>query len=381
MEVCNSGVVIGCCNPQQDGQCLELCQVNDIRLGGTPKDARLLADLQARQKPGVNLDDVSLTICSGTDMVNINYTHVVCQDAETAVIWQKGLRKITNNNKANNVCPMTCLKKHWMRLGFLSDDEGKIPVRSVCKTFASGKAEKLIYQCMKEVGLPYEKGYHIDPQDWTFEKFYQLYHKICPRSDIEELFNSITQAKSEYIELKQLVEFLNEKQRDPRLNEILYPLYDDKRAREIISLYEPDVELGKEGKISQDGLIRYLMSDENAPVLLDRLDTTMDMDQPLAHYYINSSHNTYLSGRQFGGKSSVEMYRQVLLAGCRCIELDCWDGKAEDDEPIITHGKAMCTDILFRVRISSNWAVHSRPFHNFEHTFFCSRTGCHFRHP
>lgn len=61
------------------------------------------------------------------------------------------------------------------------------------------------------------------------------------------------------------------------------------------------------------------MSDENAPVFLDRLEFYMDMDQPLAHYYINSSHNTYLSGRQFGGKSSVEMYRQTLLAGCRQV--------------------------------------------------------------
>lgn len=69
--------------------------------------------------------------------------------------------------------------------------------------------------------------------------------------------------------------------------------------------------------MTKDGFIRYLISDENAPVFLDRLDVYMDMDQPLAHYYINSSHNTYLSGRQFGGKSSVEMYRQVLLAGCR----------------------------------------------------------------
>lgn len=38
----------------------------------------------------------------------------------------------------------------------------------------------------------------------------------------------------------------------------------------------------------------------------------------------------------------------VLHPG-RCVELDCWDGKGEDQEPIITHGKAMCTDILFKV--------------------------------
>jgi hypothetical protein len=63
--------------------------------------------------------------------------------------------------------------------------------------------------------------------------------------------------------------------------------------------------------MSKEGLTNYLMSDENAPVFLDRLDIYQDMDQPLPHYYINSSHNTYLTGRQFGGKSSVEMYRQV----------------------------------------------------------------------
>ena len=103
------------------------------------------------------------------------------------------------------------------------------------------------------------------------------------------------------------------------------------------------------GRLSKDGFIRYLMSDDNAPVWLDRLDIYMEMDQPLSHYYINSSHNTYLSGRQFCGKSSVEMYRQTLLAGCRCVELVCWDGKGSDEEPIITHGKAMCTKILFKV--------------------------------
>jgi phosphatidylinositol phospholipase C, beta len=124
-----------------------------------------------------------------------------------------------------------------------------------------------------------------------------------------------TQGKANEINIDQFVNFLNEKQRDPRLNEILYPLYDEKRAMEIINTYEQSDDARERKMLTKDGFTRYLMSDENAPVFLDRLDIYMEMDQPLSHYYINSSHNTYLSGRQFGGKSSVEMYRQVLLAG------------------------------------------------------------------
>ncbi|CAB3227898.1 unnamed protein product [Arctia plantaginis] len=330
----------------KDGDVIELCQVSDVRSGGVPKDSKLSMNLV--NKHGENLEEKSLTICSGTDYININYQHVVCPDAATAKVWLQELRRITHNVKANNVCPMTCLKKHWMRLSFLTDPRGKVPVKVVARTFASGKTEKLVYQCLSELGLPSGKNEAMEKEAFTFDKFYALYHKICPRNDIEELFRSITQGKSDRINLEQFVNFLNEKQRDPRLNEILYPLYDEKRAAEIINTYEQNEEAKTDKCLTKDGLIRYLMSDENAPVFLDRLDNYMDMDQPLAHYYINSSHNTYLSGRQFGGKSSVEMYRQVLLAGCRCVELDCWDGKGEDEEPIITHGMAMCTDILFK---------------------------------
>ncbi|KAI4464026.1 phosphoinositide-specific phospholipase c family protein [Holotrichia oblita] len=327
----------------KEGDVIELCQVSDIRA-----------------------DEKSLTICSGTDYININYQHVVCPDAKTAKIWQQGLRQITHNNKIVNVCPRTILMKHWMRLCFTVDPQGKVPVKVVARTFASGKTEKLVYQCLLELNLPSGKSDVIEKDDFTFDKFYALYHKICPRNDIEELFREIAQGK-DFISLDQFVNFLNEKQRDPRLNEILYPLYDDKRAIEIITTYEQDEKAKEEKKLTKDGLIRfvililirndgdlsgeicrYLMSDENAPVFLDRLDIYMDMDLPLCAYYINSSHNTYLTGRQFGGKSSVEMYRQVLLAGCRCVELDCWDGKGEDEEPIITHGMAMCSDILFK---------------------------------
>ena len=36
-----------------------------------------------------------------------------------------------------------------------------------------------------------------------------------------------------------------------------------------------------------------------------------DLDQPLSHYFIATSHNTYLVGHQLKGLSSVELYREV----------------------------------------------------------------------
>ncbi|KAK3094202.1 hypothetical protein FSP39_025408 [Pinctada imbricata] len=333
----------------REGQVLEISQVNDIRLGLAPKinDPKTYAEVE--QRGNGNLEWRSVTICSGLDLVNIYYTPMIAGDPDTAREWYEGLRKLTPNTKANNICPMTSLKKHWMKLCFMVNPNGKIPVRSITRTFASGRTEKMIMQCLKDLGLPGGKNEEIEPELFTFDKFYELYHKICPRTDIEDLFREISCSPNRtYLTVPQLIDFFNEGQRDPRLNEILYPHYNKKRILQIIQTFETDEEYITNEWLSLDGFCRYLMSDDNAPVYLDRLDIYMDMDQPLCHYFINSSHNTYLVGRQFGGRSSVEMYRQVLLAGCRCVELDCWDGTREDQEPIITHGKAMCTDILFK---------------------------------
>ncbi|XP_058806917.1 1-phosphatidylinositol 4,5-bisphosphate phosphodiesterase-like [Phymastichus coffea] len=331
----------------KDGDVIELAIVSDIRYGGTPKDPKIIKSL-SKHGTMEQLDQKTITVCSNIDYTQITYQHLVCPDAKTAKEWQEALRHVTHNVKACNVCPTTQLMKHWMRLSFQVDPKGKVPVKVITKTFASGKTEKLVYQGLKELGLPDGKNASMEPEAFTFEKFYSLYFKICPRNDIEELFGSITKGKSDTISIEQLVEFMNEKQRDPQLNEILFPKYNPKRCQEIIEDYETDPKAKSALKLTKDGFIRYLMSDENAPVFLEKLDEWMDMDQPLSHYYINSSHNTYLSGKQVGAKSSVEMYRQTLLAGCRCVELDCWDGKKPEDEIIITHGKAMCTDILFK---------------------------------
>ncbi|XP_043088250.1 1-phosphatidylinositol 4,5-bisphosphate phosphodiesterase beta-2-like, partial [Puntigrus tetrazona] len=101
-------------------------------------------------------------------------------------------------------------------------------------------------------------------------------------------------------------------------------------------------------QISPEGLMFYLMGSETSVVKLDKLAQSHDMTQPIPHYFVKSSHNTYLTAGQLTGVSSPEMYRQCLLAGCRCLELDCWKGKPPDEEPIITHGFTMTTEILFK---------------------------------
>lgn len=206
---------------------------------------------------------------------------------------------------------------------------------------------KRVEKALDISGFPSGKNDVISLQKFQFEDFFNFYKSLTQRSDVEKVFERIVgNNKRRLMSVTQFVDFLNKTQRDPRLNEILYPYANEARAKDIISQYEPNKYNANRGQLSFDGFLRYLMSEDNPIVALSKLELSDDMDQPLAHYFINSSHNTYLTGHQLTGKSSVEIYRQCLLAGCRCVELDFWNGKFE--EPVIVHGYTFVPEIYAR---------------------------------
>ncbi|KAL4610158.1 hypothetical protein ACB092_08G031700 [Castanea dentata] len=85
-----------------------------------------------------------------------------------------------------------------------------------------------------------------------------------------------------------------------------------------------------------DIFIRYLLSDDqNGP--LRPLGVHHDMSAPLAHYFLYTSHNTYLTGNQISSNSSIAPIIDALKRGVKVIELDLWPNSKKDDVEV-RHG-------------------------------------------
>uniref|UniRef100_A0A3Q3KBR6 Phosphoinositide phospholipase C n=1 Tax=Monopterus albus TaxID=43700 RepID=A0A3Q3KBR6_MONAL len=168
----------------------------------------------------------------------------------------------------------------------------------------------------------------------TKQEFIEVFHAICTRPEIYFLLvSSFSLYLSNFCHHSLFFYYL-----------VLQ--VSEETSLKLIQSHEPSEEGQQQGYLSLDGFTSYLTSAECH--LFDREHDIVcqDMSQPLSHYYINSSHNTYLIEDQFRGPSDISGYIRALKMGCRCVEVDIWDGP--DEEPVVYTGHTLSPPLALR---------------------------------
>ncbi|CAM9357091.1 unnamed protein product [Ectocarpus sp. 6 AP-2014] len=199
-----------------------------------------------------------------------------------------------------------------------------------------------------------------------FKEFVFLMRMLGERPEVEALFLTLLQASHEPDPSRYLARCISEdRATDPRteaeklqLRQETMPLSafawflrevqgEDVSDERVAELASEATSHGSDSVLSYRAFFNYIGSvNDNSPVDTKTVsEVYQDMSQPLSHYYISSSHNTYLEGDQLQSNSSVNRYINDLCKGCRCVELDCWDG--DDGEPLIYHGYTLTGRIRF----------------------------------
>lgn len=262
---------------------------------------------------------------------------LIASSEEEARRWVRSLEKLISN--LNNLSRQQTTE-HWIfsclrkadkdKDDKLSQSEMKNFLRLINIELDDDYAEMLFQKCDKS-----KSGFLAGAE---IEHFYEL---LTHREEIDVIYGEYAKTTG-FMSAENLVGFLMKEQREKAA------LAD---AQRIIEKYEPDETAKAKGLLSKDGFLMYLHNPEAMILNPDHKDMYQDMQQPLNHYFISSSHNTYLMEDQLKGPSSTQAYIRALLKGCRCVELDCWDGS--DNEPVIYHGYTLTSKILFKDAIKA----------------------------
>ncbi|KAM4688246.1 1-phosphatidylinositol 4,5-bisphosphate phosphodiesterase delta-1 isoform 2-T2 [Discoglossus pictus] len=272
---------------------------------------------------------------------------LVANTQEDATHWTRGLSKIISGSKS-----MSQKQKlqHWIHACLRKADKNK----DNKMTF------KELKNFLKEVNFEMDESYarqifqECDRSKTGMleaDEIEEFYKKLTEREEIEVIFNTYSGGQ-DTMSTKDLQRFLKQEQREDVSEEYV---------RSLIQKYEPS-DMAKEDKLTKDGLLIYLLSDEGNLFNAAHRKVYQDMTQPLSQYFISSSHNTYLMEDQLKGPSSTEAYIRALTKGCRCVELDCWDGP--NYEPVIYHGYTLTSKILFKdvIKAIKEYAFKTSPY-------------------
>ncbi|XP_059626485.1 phosphoinositide phospholipase C 2-like [Cornus florida] len=92
-----------------------------------------------------------------------------------------------------------------------------------------------------------------------------------------------------------------------------------------------------------EAFFRYLLSDHNPP-LSPSVEVHHDMKAPLAHYFLYTGHNSYLTGNQLSSDCSVDPIIKALKRSVRVIELDLWPNSTSNDVDV-RHGGTLTSPV------------------------------------
>eukprot|EP00794_Sanderia_malayensis_P008776 gene8776-9714_t len=202
----------------------------------------------------------------------------------------------------------------------------------------------------------------------NWDSFVILFNSLVNPPEVHDIYKSYLKSFPDLgLTPQEFMEFLEieQKERNVTIKACVDLIeYHDKAHvfyKRICARGDPNAFQNSRRLLSYHGFLSFLRSTDNSVYDFNHTNVYQDMDQPLSDYYINSSHNTYLTGHQLKGLSSCEAYVRVLQQGSRCLEIDCWDGP---DEPMVTHGLTLTTKIKFRDVITTikEYAFETNPY-------------------
>ncbi|XP_056156859.1 1-phosphatidylinositol 4,5-bisphosphate phosphodiesterase eta-2 [Lampris incognitus] len=263
---------------------------------------------------------------------------LVSTNGEEARNWITGLKYLLAGiSDEDSLARRQRTRDQWLQQTFSEADKNGDGTLSI------GEVHQLLHKL--NVNLPKQKVREMFKEADTdenqgslgFEEFCSFYKMMSTRRDLYLLMISYSNQK-EFMDLNDLARFLENEQKMRGITR--------EHLVEIVAQFEPCPENLQRMVLGIDGFTNYMRSPAGDIFNPEHNRVNQDMTQPLCNYYIASSHNTYLTGDQLLSQSRVDMYAYVLQAGCRCVEVDCWDGP--DGEPIIHHGYTLTSKILFK---------------------------------
>lgn len=232
-------------------------------------------------------------------------------------------------------------RHHWK--GTDSSADGRVDfkeIKRMAHRLSMGISSHALEQHFKDVHRSGGAGMNL-------EEFRLFWRRLGARGDIQRVWRRLL--VEEKFTFPVFEQFMRMEQKDTRSREELEKVflhYATTTTATRKSIHSHDEKEQSTPFLSMEGFTTYLMSSDNAPFKDQHLGVYHDMNRPLSEYYISSSHNTYLIGNQLVGDSTIEGYIRALLSGCRCVEIDIYDG---EKEPVITHGGTLTSKISLRV--------------------------------